>query len=79
MLIRRVEFLPLAFVISLDYHFQFYAACNLKYEQNLAFYFNYMETILLAEENFYPWIDIVWWGIMNELFNQELSILQISE
>jgi len=54
MLIRRVEFLPLAFVISLDYHFQFYAACNLKYEQNLAFYFNYMETILLAEENFYP-------------------------
>lgn len=50
MLIRRAEFLLLAFVISLAYQFQFYAAHNLKYEQNLAFYFNYMETILFEEE-----------------------------
>lgn len=40
----------LPFIISLAYLFQFYAARNLKYEQNLVFYFNYMKTILFEEE-----------------------------
>lgn len=33
----------------------------------------------LGRKNFYPWIDTVCWDIMNELFNQDLPILQISE
>lgn len=61
------------FDISFDYQFLFCAACIWKYVQNLALYYNYTEATPFA------WIDIVCCGLMNGLFNQELSIRQIPE
>ena len=80
MFIKRAEFLLLTFVTSLAINSSSVQAKIGNMNRILPSILITWKISFLRRKKFYPWIGIVCWGIMNDkLFNQELSILHISE